>query len=79
VTAGVTVQLVPVTTPGLAPVLADISNEFAPLTDQSSVAEAPALMFDGVAENNAICGSEAVTVTVTFLVTLPPAFVAVSV
>jgi len=77
---GLTVTLVPVTAPGLVPVLALITTDAAPLTVQVNVAVAPGAIDAGVAAKAPITGngSGVVTVTVAERVTLPPAFVAVS-
>ena len=78
---GATAVLVPVT----APIPGEMESDVAPVTDQLSVVELPAMIAAGCAANDAMTGAggggggAAVTVTVTFFVTLPPEFVAVSV
>ncbi len=77
---GLTVTLLPVTVPGLAPVLALITTEVAPLTVHANVAVSPGPIEAGVAAKAPITGngSGVVTVTAAERVALPPALVAVS-
>ena len=66
-----------VTAPGLAPVLAVIVTEVAPVVLQDKVEASPSVIVAGFAVNEAITGA-GTTVTVTVWVTLSPAsFVAV--